>query len=334
MQTSLPKILIIGSGLLGLGLNNLFRVNGFTTRITVRNQTTDKNLLIKAEKTNLKNKLIQHGGVICDTLDDYKRVISEYNPTHIIDTIPQPTQELVSYLLSIDNCFKFEFSSPASDFAKAFPDKCPIGSYPGDKFTLEKLVNQRGIEKQDALVTQIGFIPEIVTLDGKPVLSGLSLETMIMCNLLTGQYDSEISSDLHIALAKFDKSKGFTCTTINNIYRFLHDIITGLVVPQNIFGRTLAMHSSQVWPRSEICNALTNSNYKNSLPEFYGQKSQDKISNPVTTYINAFCNNPVYCVSHQDVVSAIQDSSKLFKDPTFRQQLIETAIAYAYSQGK
>lgn len=61
------------------------------------------------------------------------------------------------------------------------------GTYAGDKLALEKFYNARGKDYKDALILQIGFIPEILMfdeLDGKPLLSGLSFETMLMCNLL------------------------------------------------------------------------------------------------------------------------------------------------------
>lgn len=89
---SSPRVLILGPGLLGLGLHSRFLQEGVTTKITIRSKTSDKNPVIVGQKAQLTNILLkEYNGSICDTLDDYKKVIEEYKPTHIIDTIPETT---------------------------------------------------------------------------------------------------------------------------------------------------------------------------------------------------------------------------------------------------
>ena len=292
------RVLIIGSGLLGTNLYRCFYLSNIDVKITTRSKSP-----IKIEEKNwLRERLVSLGSPVCDNIQDYKTVIEEYKPTVIIDTIPQPSMELVTYLMSIENCFKFEFSSPASDFA----NKCPIGSYPRDKLELEKIVNERAKSYKDALIIQIGFIPEIATFEGKPVASGLSYDTMVMCNLLS--LDNNFSNN-------FDITKGYTCTTTANVYRFLQDIILNkLQIPNNIFGRTLAMHSSQVWPRSEIIKTLSNINHVNQLPRFYGQKSEDQITKPVKEFLEAFAK---YSVLDTDIIKGIINSATLFKNEEY-----------------
>ena len=223
MQSDI-RILILGSGLLGTSLHFAFLRSGYKSCITFQRNTLDKNPIINQEKKYLKNILFDKGsGAVCNNLDDYKRLVEQYKPTHIIDTIPQPPDELVQYILSLNNCFKVAFSSPASDLAFNYPDKNIKGTYPGDKFSLEQQYNLRGKEYNDALIFQIGFIPEIVmineldnssdnTLDcpsdspsgSKPLLAGLSFETMLMCNLLTGKYNDLLFSELKDYLQKYD----------------------------------------------------------------------------------------------------------------------------------
>lgn len=317
------RILIIGSGLLGVKLNSLFRLNGFDTRITIRRHSLDNNNLILWNKDLIKNELVsKYGGIQCDTINEYKALIQEFEPNFIVNTIPQPKTDLLKYLLTIDNCFKIDFSSPASDFAKSFPNKCPPGSYPGDKLQNEILVNQRALIHQDALTIQIGFIPELTTIEDRPNIAGLSFETMVSCNLLTGQHDElleqidELDNTglpiLKTALSKFDRTKGFTCTPISNIFVFLRDIFNKkIVIPNKIFGRTLAMHSSQVWSRNEIINvSLEHNNYVgNNSPSFYGQKSEDQITKPVHEFLEVFFS---YSVPVESVIDAIKNSSKVF----------------------
>ena len=315
------RVLIIGAGLLGTGLYREFLKRGVTSMITTRGGKFD--------------------GVNCNDLADYQKVIKEFQPTCLINTVPQPSKEMLEMFLSADNCFKVDFSSPAADFARVAPEKCPPGSYPMDKLTNEKIVNQRGSTHHDALSLQIGFIPEISSIDGKPVTSGLSFDTMVMCNLLSGKHNHDIECIDEIdpvtkqpilasAIEKYDRTKGFTCTPVNNIFKLLFDLVIGIIkIPKNVFGRTLAMHSSQVWPRSEIVRAITDENYKksgNPLPEFYGQKSDHKITKPVREFLESFGKMGPYVVTQSDVINAIATTSGLFVESANREQLIKAVL--------
>jgi len=344
MSLSQQRILILGAGLLGTTLNTGFRHRGLDTRITVtsNNRTGQQGVLVEGKEQVRSTLLARYGGTLCNTLPDYQNLVNDYKPTWIINTIPQPPTDLVEYVLSVNGSFKVDFSSPAADFAMACPDKCPPGSYPGDKLAVEKLVNKRAHAYKDALVLQIGFIPEIATVDGYAVPSGLSFETMVNCNLLTGSYEKDIReldevdpetglSLLRTTLNKFDQTKGFTCTPISNIFQLLLALIRGHVgIPENVWGRTLAMHSSQVWPRNEIIKALKNPETKssNTLPEFYGQKSADKITKPVKEFLDTF-GILHYDVTSHDVVHAIKQTSELFKDYDNRVHLIQISSQLA-----
>ncbi len=172
-------------------------------------------------------------------------------------------------------------------------------------------------------------------------MSGLSFDTMVMCNLLTGRYTSDVERldeidpmtnqpILATALAKYDRTKGFTCTPITNIFKLLFGLARGgTKIPNNCFGRTLAMHSSQVWPRSEIIRAMTDENYAksgNHLPEFYGQKSDDKITKPVREFLESFGKMGPYAVTQSDVINAITTTSGLFVEPANREQMIRAVL--------
>jgi hypothetical protein len=320
-QEMAARVLIVGTGLLGTGLYREFSKRGVNSLITTRNG--------------------KFAGIDCNELTDYQKVIDDFRPTLIVNTIPQPSKDLLELLLSARDCFKVDFSSPAADFARMAPEKCPPGSYPGDKLTNERIVNQRGSTHNDALALQIGFIPEISSIGGKPVMSGLSFDTMVMCNLLTGQYVADLNRldeidpvtnqpILASALQKYDTTKGFTCTPVDNIFKLLFDLVRGVIkIPKNIFGRTVAMHSSQVWPRSEIVRSSTDENYTksgNPLPNFYGQKSEDKITKPVREFLESFGKMGPYAVTQSDVINAITTTSKLFTDPANREQMIRAVL--------
>jgi hypothetical protein len=332
------RVLIIGPGLVGLSLYKEFHKSKVVLRRT--SNMSDANSIVKHDKERIRNTLLsRNDAFICDTVADYEKVILEYQPTHIIDTSPQPSLDHVNYLLSVNNCFKIFISSPASDFAKSCPDKCPIGSYPRDKLEIEKLVTSRAGHFKDALVIQIGFIPEIITFDHcvKPVFSGLSFDTMVLCKLLTntellGEF---ISDGLENVLSKFDKNKGFTCTSTEAIGRFIRDIVTeSIVIPDRIFGRVLAMHSAKVWPRSEIIKVMStlDNSYRNELPEYYGQKSMDLISKPVKEFQNAF--DKKYWVTDLDIVEAIKKTNKLFHRYKFSEQFCNDALRYVSINAK
>lgn len=323
MQMASQKVLIVGTGLLGTSLFESFSALGVNTVFTTRGVSDESRRYVETGRA-----------FVCNSLSDYEQAINKFNPNWIINTIPQAPTDLLSLLLRTDRCTKIEFSSPASDFARVAPEKCPPGSYPGDKLSTELLFNKRGVEHRDALVIQIGFIPEVASVDNKPVLSGLSFDTMVMCNLLTGFWENDINQldktvngvpVLRSTLNNYDKSKGFTCTPVDNVFRFVSDlVIHATKIPNEAFGRTLAMHSSQVWPRSEIINAISNEHYlKNPLPEFYGQKSEDKITKPVTEFKKLF---PKYSVRSEDVLNAIQKTALLFKNQTNRELMINTLL--------
>jgi len=316
------RVLIVGTGLLGTGLYQGFVKHGVNVMITTRGGG-------------------KFAGAVCNDLADYRKVIETFKPTWIISTIPQPPKALLELLLSADNCFKIDFSSPAADFARVAPEKCPPGSYPGDKLADELIVNQRGTTHHDALSLQIGFIPEISSVDGKPVMSGLSFDTMVMCNLLSGKYNHDVTRldeidpvtnqpILMSAIEKYDRTKGFTCTPVDNIFKLLFDLVRGVIkVPHNVFGRTLAMHSAQVWPRSEITRVISDENYSksgNPLPSFYGQKTEDKITKPVREFQESFGKMGPYMVTQSDVINAITTTSRLFVEPANRDQMINAVF--------
>jgi len=264
-------------------------------------------------------------GCVCNSDEDYNLILNKFQPDYVINTIPQPSNELLKSILNQKNCFKINFSSPASDFAKTYPEKCPNGSYQMDKLEMEKLVNSHSKINKDAIVFQIGFISELVILDcikddksqtstfsyAEPICSGLSFDTMLKCNLV--KFDK-------IQIPDFDLSKGFTCTPIDNICKLVGDIITNNVtIPDFAFGRTLAMHSSQIFSRKQIKNILENPNHLNDVPEFYGQKQLNDITKPVTEFLSIFDS---YKVTHQDVSNAIILSGRLFDNPLYHLKFI------------
>lgn len=182
------KVLIIGSGLLGCGLKNLFDQKGVPTKITMRRDSTEKSVTMKNLKNTFKNELVNNGGVICNEIQDYREVVNDYKPDLAIITIPLPTDEQLNYFLGIDNCRKIYISSLASDEAKSNPSsQHPYGSV---KLSHEKITNSYG-----QIALQIGFIPELGEMNGRVIPSGLSIKTMLMCNLRSTTVETRDTQD-------------------------------------------------------------------------------------------------------------------------------------------
>ena len=300
-----PRVLIVGSGLLGSTLNKMFLQKEFLTKITMRHDTTEKNIAISYLKDNFKKNLLLNNGVICNTLNDYEKVVNDFKPKWAIITIPEPSDDLLNFLLLIDDCKTIYISSPASDEAKNSQNKYPYGM---SKLTHERLVNKCG-----QIALQIGFIPEIGFVDDTVIPSGLSLKTMLTCNLISciddknvKELDDKHKEFLDEYLSKFDTTSGFVCTSIKNIFNFCCDLMTGKTkYPNELIGRTIAMHSSQVWFRHQIIGAIANPSFQNPNIDF------PIITKPVKEFKQGFEN--YYDVKHEDILIAIRESGDLFK---------------------
>jgi len=304
------KVLIIGSGLLGCGLKSLFDQKGVSTKITMRRNSTEKSVVMKSLKKTFKEDLITNGGHVCDDIGDYREVVNNFKPDLAIITIPMPTDEQLNYFLGIDNCRKIYISSPASDEAKTNPaSQNPYGSI---KLSHEKLTNSYG-----QIALQIGFIPELGEMNGKVIPSGLSMKTMLMCNLRSMTVDNHEVLDWY--LKRFDTSSGFTCTPIRNVFDFCYDIVTEQIpYPKELIGRTIAMHSNQIWLRHQIIDGLSNKNFQNLSTLCLETK-------PVKEFKKAFGDR--FNVTHDDVLMAIRDNTKVFQQN--RINLMEIVIEYA-----
>lgn len=316
------RVLVIGSGLLGCTLKDMLSQRGIITKITMRSESTDKNITMKTLKLNFKNALSD--SAICDELNDYHKVVNEFKPDWTIITLPLPPDDLLKYLLTIDNCSKIYISSPASDEARNSSTNHP---YAATKLAHEKLTNQY---KQIAL--QIGFIPELGEINGKLIPSGLSLKTMVICNLKTRLYDDMkiLSQDdqetIKCYLENFDISSGFTCTSIKNVSNFCFELITGkLEYPKELIGRTIAMHSDQVWHRYQIINALMNPSFKNT-DQLCSELTP--VTKPVKEFTHAFGNQ--FNVSHNDILIAIHKAGVICEQ--HKTDLIAMILEYAKDQ--
>jgi len=339
MLNSTKRGFIIGAGSLGIPLFEKLSQGGRQFRLLTRPSSGDRSTLIKDLKNSTKDNLHAHPKydvIFAETVEDYQKVFAEEKPYFMVITIPQPDPALLNYLLSVENCFKVYISSPAADFARACPDKVKPGSYPYDKCRDEDLVNIRGVKFGDALAVQIGFIPEMNEIFGSPIPSGLSQKTMLGCLLTTGFYDSlidridEIDNKtgkpvIRTVLDNFKLSKGFTCTSIDSLYRLLGFLYTeeSKQTFKGLGGNTIAYHSSQVWEREKILNAMQNANYRNDGYEFYGAKSPQKISQPVM-HTRKFFGDRMN-VTHDDIMQAIIETKRTFEanQETYIQMYLE-----------
>lgn len=88
--------------------------------------------------------------------------------------------------------------------------------------------------------------------------------------------------------------------------------------PKELIGRTIAMNSNQIWCRHQIIDALSNKNFQNlntMCPE----------TKPISEFKRAFGNK--FDVTHDDVLSAIRDNTKIFQQN--KKDLMAIALEYA-----
>jgi len=333
MKQVVPRTLIVGSGSLAVPLAKKFANRGFQVGLTARTSTNQK----KKEFKNLLRQCDKFKTLTCDSIQDYQEEVTKFNPDFMLITIPQPETELLEYLLSVNDCQKVYISSPAADFARSCPDKVKPGSYPHDKCRDEDIVNARGRSHGDALALQIGFIPELHAFEGFAIPSGLAQKTMLTCLLKTNDYTEDVekhdevdqesgSRIMQLVLKHVNLSKGFTCTSINNLANFLTGLVWGeLTIPKERLGETFANHSSQKWEREKIVAALNDPNYVNPGPTFYGAKSDEKVSQPVRNFIGTFGEK---CgVRHDSIKTAIRVSRQVFE--SCKEELILTYLEEA-----
>ena len=336
------RILIFGSGLLGCELNDMFLKGGkYKSIVTMRSKSTESNIMLNKLKKGLNKHLyLTHKGVVCDGLLEYDFLLRDYNPDCVIITIPLPSTELLNLILRSQvkhqkdvlqegsNYRVIYISSPASDTAKFSSDLSNINEYAKIKFEHETLIN-----KHNQIALQIGFIPELSSFNNNIIPSGLSMKTMLMCNLLTGEYDSDINklNDEEMKIMKnyisqFNTKSGFVVTPIKNIFNFCCKVIE-MDYPKELLGRTLALHSSQIWYRYCIIEALKNKDYVNSNVKFYGHEEENKITNPVKEFNKYF---PELQLTNNDVLNALNKSADIFKEN--KDQALKIILEYAKNE--
>ena len=297
------RVIIFGSGLISNSLRDHLKEEGISTLVTTRTNTTEVNVVLKELKN--RNRGTVSDEIVCDTMEDYNKAVNDFRPTWAVMAIPLPPNELFNYFLSIEGCSKIHFSAPASDDAKNGNSSI---KYAVTKYEHEKLVNECR-----EVVLQIGFVPDFWESNGV-IRPGLSFETMLMCNLIADGLNPLEGE----ALEKFLKKVGYVSTSIGNVCKFCHALIANEIsYPKELVGRTIAMHSTQVWERSQIIEALKN-------PCFENKNNRVAQTKPFKEFHEAFKGQ--FDTNDEDILSSIQHSKVLYQQHKAKMIAIASAL--------